>query len=76
MRRKIMTVVLAAFMVLGLSGCQKESAAAVQARNQETGSSQAETEAETVESAPSENVSQAEAPADGANALIVYFSWS
>ena len=76
MRRKIMTAVLAAFMVLGLSGCQKESAAAVQAQNQETGSSQAETEAETVEPAPSENASQAEAPADGANALIVYFSWS
>ena len=73
MRRKIMTAVLAAFMVLGLSGCQKESAAAVQAQNQETGSSQAETEAETVEPAPSENASQAEAPADGANALIVYF---
>lgn len=76
MGRKIMTAVLAAFMVLGLSGCQKESAAAVQAQNQETGSSQAETEAETVEPAPSENASQAEAPADGANALIVYFSWS
>lgn len=86
MRRKIMMAVLAAFMVLGLSGCQKESAAAVQARNQETGSSQAETNAEmpragetaeeTAVTEPSEIASQAEAPADGANALIVYFSWS